>query len=282
MADSPLARSFPDLRAEAERGVGRNLLRYQGIENTLKRLLLGSLAEGTPSDFAQRSEAWAAKVMRLNLGDVAKAVFEQVLTATPKVLPERHDPTGVWFQARFSIEPDPDNPGAFERLAERCRSVVDQRNDLVHHFLRQWKRETEDELRAMLAALDDQHIAAQAFHEEVLALMRDHERARSEFAAYLASPQGQLELDFAMARGSAETAQQTRRKDGWEHVTTALHRLNGSGDLSPDVLRLKDRWGQEWVKQLFESAPDVFELASEPLPNGPPNALRRIYRLRSG
>jgi hypothetical protein len=277
MADDPQTRTFPELRSEAERRVGRNLLRYQAIENTLKRLLLGSLAEGSPEDFAQRSEAWAAKVMRLNMGEVAKSVFEQVLPATPKDAREKHDPARAWVRTRFTIEPGPNEPDAFEKLAERCKVVVDQRNDLVHHFLRQWKRETEGELRVMLAALEEQHEAAQSLHEEFLALIRDHEQARSEFAAYVASPQGQLDLDFAMAQGSvvevfANAAQQPRRKDGWEYVTTALHRLNGSGDLSPDVQRLKDRWGKDWVQNLLESAADVFELAEEPLPNGPPNS----------
>jgi hypothetical protein len=287
MADQPQARTFPGLRSEAERRVGRNLLRYQAIENTLKRLLLGSLAEGTPADCAQRFKVWAAKVMRLNMGDVAKAVFEQVLTATPKEVPEKYDSTQVWVRTPFTIAPGPDQPDAFERLAERCKAVVDQRNDLVHHFLRQWKRETENELHAMLTALEEQHDVAEALHDEILALMRTHEQARSEFAAYVASAQGQLDLDFAMAQGNVVeilvgVAEQARREGGWEYVTTALHRLNGNGDRSPDVQRLKDRWGKDWVPKLFESAGDLFELASEPLPNGPPNASRLVFRLRSG
>lgn len=283
MADSAALGAAHDVQSEIEHRVGRNLLLYQRIENALKRLLLSSRIEGTPADAAARAQAWSAKVMRLNMGDAAKAVFEQVLTATPQELPAKHDSTEVWVRTSIAIGPPPQNPDAFERLAERCRAIVDQRNDLVHHFLRQWPLENDADARAALEALDAQHEAAAALRQELLPLLRMHEDFRESLADYAASPQWQRDLDVAMAQGSvidvlADEAGKSRRSDGWQYETTALHRLDRS--VASDVARLKEEWGKDWLTRTLAAVADLFEVADEPIPNSGGGARRRLYRLR--
>lgn len=274
-----------ELPQEIERRVGRNLLLYQRIENVLKFMLTFALAEGTPSDHERRTTARITKVMRLNMGDAVGAVFDQVLTAEPRHAPAKHDPNEIWMRTMFSIEPSPDRPGEFDLLRERCQSVVNQRNALVHHFLRQAQLWESGNVAIAATALDEQHTTALALRGELRGLLNGLKAVRQETAAYFASDSGRGDFELAMAQAAivdtlADIARQTRREDGWEFVTTALNRLNASGKPSSDVLALKKRWGNDWVEKLFEIASDVFEVTSEPLPNGTAGTRRQIYRLR--
>jgi hypothetical protein len=287
MAEDAPAQDETALPPEIEQRVGRNLLLYQRIENALKQMLLVSSSEGSPTDHEQRSAARFAKVMRLNMGDAVGAVFDQVLTAEPRDQPVKHDPNEIWVRMSITIEPPREQPGLFEALRERCKAVVDQRNDLVHHFLRQARFEAAGEVAAVVETLDKQHAAALARRRELLGYLESLKAFRQEHADYFNSELGRSDFEFAMAQGAVidtlvEVAQQARRADGWEYVTTALHRLQPGGVASADVLLLKERWGKAWVEKLFGSASEVLEVTSEPLPNGPAGATRQIFRLRGG
>ena len=118
MPELPITDADAALGAEIERRVGRNLLLYQRIENGLKELLLRSTVEGTPDDPAQRFAARTAKVMRSNLGDVAKAVFEQVLTNDPKESPVQRSRSEGVFRARFTIGSPSDRPNWIDSILD--------------------------------------------------------------------------------------------------------------------------------------------------------------------
>lgn len=275
--------AIDELRAALDARIGRNLVLYQRIENGLKHLLIGSRIEGTPTDIVERMQAWNAKVMRMNMGEAAKAVFEYVLTATPRELPAKPDTTQIRVRTTLSLEPSADDPDEFRRLAERCKAVVDRRNDLVHHFLRQWRLDTEAELRAAMDDLDSGHAEAAALRTELLQIMQIYAEARRALAADLNSPQWQRQLELGMAQGNVigvleDVASACRREGGWEFVSTALHRLNAS--VASDVARLKEAFGKDWLVRTFEAAADTFEVTVEPTPNAAPGANRRLYRLR--
>lgn len=279
--EAGLARD-PAWRAGIEQRVGRNLLAYQRIENALKRLVLGALIEGTPTDLAQRHAGRAAKVIRMNLGDVAKAVFDEVLTSTPRDRPPPADASQAWVSYRFTIAPPPDRPDVFEPLRARCKAIVNQRNALVHHFLRRYAGASDAELDAAREALDAQHDAAAALLDEVAALIRTVEAQREGIAGTLQSPEFRDQLKDAIAQGEVidlliEVADGDRRADGWAFLTTALHRLR---ERAPDaVRRLEARLGKEWLFKTMALAADNFEAQTEPLPNGPPGATRVVYRV---
>lgn len=272
----------PARRAEIEQLVGRNLLAYQSIENALKRLLLGALIEGTPADRAQRLAARAAKVTRMNLGDVSKAVFDEVLTAAPRDRPAPADASQAWVSIRFTIAPPPDRLDAFEPLRARCKAIVDHRNDLVHHFLRQYAGASDTELGAAREALDAQHGAAAVFLDEVVALIRALDEQREGIAGTLQSLEFRDQLKDAIAQGEAidvliDVADGDIRADGWAFLTTALHRLRERAPHA--VRRLEARLGKEWLFKTMAVAPEHFEARTEPLPNGPAGATRVVYRV---
>lgn len=212
MADAPDAAGaapalYPALRAEVERCVGRNLLTYQGIENALKALLIGSVFEGTQDDIAGRMAARAAKVLRMTLGEASRGAFDEVLTATPRERPVEVDPQKLWMRFRLRIKPRPDQPDQFLKMRLRCEAIVDQRNDLVHQFLRQWGRDTDDALRTIRETLDSQHREAAALRDELAELLQKLDAQQDALAAYLGSSEGRAEI-----RSKIERERDTQRK----------------------------------------------------------------------
>lgn len=282
MPEVPITATDPGLGVEVERRVGRNLLMYQRIENGLKELLLRSTVEGTPDDAARRFAARAEKVMRMNLGDVAKAVFEEVLTDDPKERPAPRLGTDAVIRSRVTISSSPDHPNWIASMRTRCKEVVDARNDLVHHFLRQRKRESVADLDLALDALDTQHQVALELRNEIVALARSLADHLRQSAAYIVSDEGQQALDLAMSEANvvevlAEVAQAEARADGWALLITAQHRVHARVPMDAELVR--ERLGRQWPWQVLERWPTLFDRDLEPLPNGAPGTTRPIFRL---
>ena len=283
MPELPITDADAVLGAEIERRVGRNLLLYQRIENGLKELLLRSTVEGTLVDAAQRFAARAAKVMRMNMGDVAKAVFEQVLTNDANDMPSMRRESEPVIRTHVTIGSQPDGPDWIASMRTRCKEVVDARNDLVHHFLRQHRRESVADLHAALDALDARHAAALELRNEIVALARSLAEHLRESAAYIASDEGQQALELAMSEGNlvevlADVAQSESRADGWTLLTTGQNRVLAR--VPSDAERARYCLGRRWLWQVLERFPELFELDREPLPNGEPGSTRAIFRLR--
>jgi len=283
MSKVPITNADLALGAETERRVGRNLLLYQRIENGLKRLLLQSYIVEPVADIERWLAERAAKIMRMNLGDAAKAVFEQVLTDAPKPMPTPPAGSETRVSSHFTIGPHPHYPDAIDALRIRCKAVADARNDLVHHFLRRTDQATPDQLRDTLDGLDAQYDAAIEMRDELLAHLRAMAEFRRSAGEYFASDRGIQALELAMAEGNvvdvlAGVTQSEARPDGWTLLTTALHRARAA--VPVDVERLRQQFGQQWVRQVLGRCSAMFELADEPTPNGPPGSKRAIYRPR--
>lgn len=284
-SEVPITEVDAALGAEVERRVGRNLLLYQRIENGLKRMLLQSCVEGkTLADIEQRLAVRAAKIMRMNMGVVAGAVFEQVLTDDPQPPPEPDSSAEAVIRARFTIGSHPDSPDSIIDLRARCKAVVDARNDLVHHFLRQTHLESVDRLRVALDALDAQHDEALTVRDELRAHLQSMAETQRQSATFLASEEGQQALELAMAEGRlldvlADVAQVKVRSDGWTLLTTALHRARAA--VPADVERLRSQFGPRWIQQVLGRYGTQFELAQEATPNASAGSTRPIYRIRT-
>ncbi len=284
MGEQPTRSVALDLQlAELERRVGRNLLAYQRIEQTLKRLLVGAVLEGSVETLFSLLAQQAARVTRLNMGDAVREVFERVLTASPKSLAARPDPTQVTVSIRLSMAPSSTRPEEFEQLQAACKAIVAQRNDLVHHLLRQHDLSTPDGFAGAVASLDEQHATATALCHRLDALADISAAARRQLGQWLASAHGPEAIDVALAHGRVvevllEVCQHSCRADGWTYVTTAMHRLLSG--VAEDVVRLQKTWGKNWFKRSLELAGEQFEFSDEPMPNGDPKARRELYRVR--
>lgn len=268
---------------ELEQRIGRNLLAYQRIEQAMKRLLVGAVLDGSVENLPSRIAQQAARVARLNMGEAVRELFERVLTANPKSAAVRPDPTQVTVSIRLSMAPGNAKPDEFDELLADCKTIVVQRNDMVHHLLRQHDPSSAGGIARALTALNEQHKAAEALRLRLDRLVEINATARRQLGQWLASDQGQEAIEVALAHGRVvevltEVAQQECREDGWVYVTTARHRLGSSA--TDEMARLQKAWGKAWFKRSLELAADVLEPGSEPMPNGDPKAPRELYRLR--
>ena len=279
----------PALRDELHRKVGRNLLTYQAIELAMKYLVADALVEGTPDSVAENARRRTEKVMVQTMGQIVGALFEQVLTDSPKHPPMVSSPTQIQIRSVFNVEPG--QTDGWAPLMLRAQNVLAARNELVHHLLRQWPRGKDEELRALLEHLDTQHADAEPLRRELADLIRHQGEARAELGAELArrfsSPDWEAEFQTQVACGNVaaglqEVAEVSSRPDGWVVLSGALSRLHGETRLKKDVDLLTQRWGKKWWNKLFEQSVEEFERSDEPMPNATdPNQRRLLYRVRS-
>lgn len=284
MGEAPAPQVVTDAGlAELEQRIGRNLLTYQRVEQAMKRLLVGSVLDSSVDSLSSRIAQQAARVARLNMGDAAREVFERVLTATPQIAAARPDPTQVTVSIRMSMAPGNARPDEFEQLQADCKAIVAQRNDMVHHLLRQHDLASKAGVMRAFQALDEHHAAADALRVRLERLADINATARRQLGQWLASDQGQEAVDVALAHGRVvevltEVAQHECRPDGWAYVTTARHRLKSSA--AEEMTRLQKAWGKAWFKRSLDLAVDLLEQGSEPMPDGDPKASRELYRVR--
>jgi hypothetical protein len=276
MAEDPPSHRDPALRAEIERRVGRNVLLYQAIEHAIKALLTSAVVESTADGLdaaALRSRSeWAHK---LTLGTVVGESFRHVLTANPPEL-EAPSEDELRLRSRFSIEMADDD---LESLQRRIAVVVEERNDLAHHFLQRWRhRRSDEDSRAALAELDDRHQRAEALHIEIVGLLRSSLAARQEAAEYLASARGQLEMDFLFLEMSLVQRLVERAASGkWISLGRAGSWL--SSTVPAEAGTYRRCYGTEWLLHLLAEHDAVFEWREAPAPATQID--RWQYRLRT-
>ncbi len=272
------------LRDELHRRVGRNVLQLQKIERAWKGLLLTCVVEGAVAEGAAGAARWSSTVLRMNMGDVVKALFEEVLTAEPRERPIKGDRSKGTARTRLTFEPAPDDAAAARAMQSRWQNLVEERNRLVHHFVERWQRASPEELQGALTELDEQQARADTVLAETQPLLKAAATQREELARYFQSEAGQHEVLVGLTFSSTmdrlcRIAASRARGDGWTYQTTA------HGDLcrdDPDGVRLlKEAFGSDWLPHLLGAAADVFEVCDEPVPNGGPTARRFLYRLRS-
>jgi hypothetical protein len=278
MAEDARPLRDPVLLAGIERRVGRNLLLYQAIELALKALLASavveSTADGLDADVLKSRAEWAHK---MTLGTVVGKSFKEVLTANPpEFAPLPADELRV--RSRSSIEFARDD---LEALQQRVAVVVEERNDLAHHFLQRWrhKRSDEDSLAA-LSELDDKHQRAEALHAEIVGLLRSSLTARQETAGYLASARGQLEFDFLLLEtGLAQRLADRAAAGDWTSLGRAGSWLCSTAPVEAEAYRRC--YGNEWLQHLLNAHESVFEWREAPMASTETTEIDRLqYRLR--
>jgi len=141
------------LQNRALGSLGRNVLHFHRLEFRLKLLLLLSDYEGPPGKFAESLKTRFRKLRKSPLGALAEewnANFSQ-----PNVPPEFANPLPESYMAvRFFAETTPENAKAMKR---QLRSLVAERNRLIHHDLATFDPTSAESRRKLIALLDEQN-----------------------------------------------------------------------------------------------------------------------------
>lgn len=269
--------SIETLQEELQKKIGRNLMRYQAIERLMKVLVANSDISTTIQNGIPVLVTRGPSIQRQTLGQVAGRVLEQVLMVGEEA-PDNEQVSQIRFRTRFQLNVD---AGTLQHYHEQFASMVEARNNLVHHLLEQVDVNAIEPIRTALSRLDAERAAVIPLHEwliEVVTLMR---AGMQEVAALLTSDDAQRMFDLHFLQQSRiaavlfEAAQINARPDGWTPLATAgnvVHR-EAPGDLAA----MKARYGHPTLKALV-IATELFDVTDEPTTGG---GVRPLYRVRT-
>lgn len=262
------------LSDEVLRKIGRNVVLFQKIEALLKHLVTIHRVDGTQANLAVRQQKRAAKVQKQMMGTLVGHYTGSILSDAGEPAQEPHGITEMWMSTTFTISGDRD---FYESTRTDMKLMVDERNDLIHHFLPRWRPDSIEHLEEAATYLDKQR-------EKMLPIL-DHlqgvTKSIQEAVSLMASDEMQNQLELLWLQGSPlvellrDVAVQKARSDGWASLkqATQIARLQDSDA----VTHLKERYGYSTLKEVLIGS-ELFDLKEEPLSNG---GFRTIYRVKN-
>lgn len=277
--DSTRSRSLGDLQEELQRKVGRNLLRFQQIERLMKHLVINARlttsASGIPPAQAERK----AKIQTRSMGQVLKQFFEDVV-GEPKEDDSATTPVAtaqVTTTFRVYVGADAEQ---IRQYQDQFGQMLEQRNQLVHHFLSEWPLSSEAAIRAAIEHLDLQRKQVIPLHDHLQSMVDQLRDTHKELAAFLNSEEGHRQFELGFLQQSRlvsllfEAAQTLARPDGWTLLSTAGQLLRR--EAPEDFAAMKPRYGHSTLKRLV-AASELFDLWDEATQGG----LRSLYRIKA-
>lgn len=256
--------------------VGRNLLVCQQAESYLKALLANSCIEATAEGFTSTHEQRRASVQKQTLGQLAAGVLKDLLAdagvaATDDAALAVAAPT-IRTSFRISLASGED----LAAWAGKLRSFVEERNELVHHFLERYTLRDDESARHAIAHLKSQRECIAPVRDVFRQWLETMGAAQRQLAKYFTSPDV---VDLFILQASsivthlATAAQTHQRTDGWTLLSTAANFL--VREAPEELSNMKQRYGHATLKRLV-MATELFDVRDEPLPFG----TRALYRVK--
>ena len=262
---------------EVLRKLGRNLLLFQKAEQRLKWLAERMHVSGMGDELEAVIEKRRDDVAKDTLGGARRRLTERATLTREeqeKIESTLLEKGGVHLGMSFSFYDKDGEPDT--AWHERVESLVEARNDFVHHFHGRFDLASREGCEAAARHLDEQHAEfvpvvadlgrrceqlAQAAELHAAALKQDDIRA--EFLhGHL-----RVRLEEVLRRLAAERA----RGDGWTYLNHVGQELAAA---EPDLLKhLREAFGHSGLKEAV-AAMDQFELCVEPTDSG----VRVLYR----
>ncbi len=263
------------IRDEVFQKIGRNIVNFQRIELMLKHLITNGQVSGYMSELKQiqekKLEGVKKKTLGTLVGDFVETTFQSG-DSSPEPSAEINEPH---LSFSFSQEADAD---FYERKKRELKSLVDDRNDLIHHLLPRFNIESIDSCLEIRDYLDQQRERLIPEYEYLKSTIESLEELRKATSAYLASEEGQKDFEIGFLRQSSivqlllNVSVQKPRPDGWTFLTTAIQQIRQI--LPSEIEQLSTRWGYQSLPELMVAS-EFFDLAKENLSNG---GYRWVYR----
>jgi hypothetical protein len=260
---------------EVMRRIGRNVVNFQMVEAMLKHLNAHASLHGPASQLATRMEEQRAAEHKKTMGELVGRMMAKVLQPQQ----EHETPDEIdepWFGFRFTVETDAQ---FIDQHDKEMRSLVDARNELIHHFLPRWYSAVDGDFEAALAYLEDQMNETIRVMDRLRGWVRATDEGRKQVAEFWASPEGQRQMTLSFLQDSrlvamlGELALRTARTDGWALLSSAGHIIKRE---TPDELDdLQKRYSHRNLKGILLAA-EFFDVEDEPLATG---GTRTVYRI---
>lgn len=139
------------VRTEALRKLGRNILNFSKIEAGFKLLLSVSRIEGTTTTLRDNIKAKRSKLHKQTLGALVTEFNRTIFRDVEEPEPPKHL-TKPWFSLSINV-----TPTNSEEWQQALRTLVEERNSLIHHDLADIDVTAIEDYRNLIAILDEQN-----------------------------------------------------------------------------------------------------------------------------
>ena len=244
---------------EIERKIGRNLIKFQIIEQVLKSLagcvnISITVNDGKiETDFEKHIE----HINKQTMGKVANQVLENISpSAEELVISEYEELKSVRVNFRqFFKEPD--------KRKEELKSIVTERNDFVHHLFSKWNLNSLENTLQLEQYLDQQHKKICSELEYLLSQIKFIKKFSTN-----ADVERHVELAFLIL----ELFEMSKLEGDWIVLDKALHAIRQKAP--QDIINLKERFGKKLREMMLPE--DIFEVKNELTNKGGKRILYRI------
>lgn len=263
------------LSEEVLRKIGRNVLLFQQIEGILKYLIANHRIDWAASDYVERQKMRVNSVQNQMMGNLVKRYTDDILSDAGESSYEPEEITQAWISTSFTIASD---NNFYESQRANMKLVVDERNDLIHHFLPRWQPDSIEHMTTAVSYLDQQQEKVMPMFEHLNSVKETMKNTFRELAEFLASDEATKQIELLVLQQSPlvtllqDVAGQKARPDGWAYLSHAgqiacIHE-------SDSVTHMKERYGHSTLKNLLVAS-EIFDVLDEPLPNG---GFRTLFR----
>ena len=270
-----------DLKAledDVLRKIGRNMMALQQIEALLKALLTQSnVRMGLAEVLVQQTKRNDA-IAKQTLGMLVKQFTSEVLAPEDAAA---SDAVGECLApyVTFSYSIQAEEAFVVQRTVA-LKLLVDERNELIHHFLPKWSRKSLKSGNEVSLQLDQQHARISVEFETLRGYLDGLQRSQGLANSVIDSPEFKKQFELLWLQNSqvvqllVKLSQRAASACGWVPLDAAGQELWRVAQ--DDMESLHERYGYSKLKPLLVAA-RLFDLRNEPLANG---RSRVLFRLR--
>lgn len=263
------------VRDEVFRKIGRNLLKFQNIEHLLKAIITTSSFSGFVSELENNFLRKKEDIHTKSMGLLIRQYLEN--TYAEENYSEKFDSeiTEPYFSTKLSFSIDAEY---LEMKKQSLQTLVDERNNLVHHLLLKIDLHSVESCLAMNEYLDYQREKQNIEEEELKSILKNISDTWAELKAFYDSEEGLKSIELSILQSSSivtalyDLSTRIARPDGWTLLDNAGRELHSM--MPNDLIKLKKKYKS--LKEII-LASELFELEIEATPK---NGMRVLYRLK--
>lgn len=268
------------LENEVLRKIGRNLMALQQVEALLKTLLINSSVRSGPIEAVQQQQVKREQAIgKQTLGMLASQLITEVFSPQNDAENDNEPEFEVpYFTFSYSIQSD---EVYVQQRAAALKLVVDERNELVHHFLPKWTRASLESTQAADQHLDQQHARVRIEFEKLRTYLQGLQQSRELLGTFMSSPEYATQMEQLWLQGSrvvqllTEMSRNAVSAEGWVRLDAAGQALWANAE--EDMSSLQAMYGYKKLKPLVVAS-QVFEVHDELLSNGGSQVSFRVKR----
>lgn len=262
---------------EVLRKIGRNMLLFQQVEYMLKFLIANGQFSGGIGEIKANKEQRAESVHKQTMGMLAGQYLDDIHLGTDKNSENQEELKGAYLSFSFKVEC---NSVYYESRKQAMASIVDDRNDLIHHLLPKFNPSSIESCLEVDQYLDEQREKLLPEFNLLKNMAENLQNGMKITAEFLTSKEGKEFFTSSLPRKSPvvtlleDIAVQKARADGWVPLSIAGQIIKQH---APDeISALHEKYGSKTMKALV-LATELFELCEESTDGG---GIRVLYRLK--